>query len=326
MTCVQSQNRKQSQRAIASRGNISQEDISNAYNSWQIVRTWTQRGTIHTVAAEDAWWILELCASKTLSWFARRREYLWINDEISKAIDIIKNNLKWRSMSRADIVQTIKANGIDIQSGRAYHLICYAATLWIIARWPIINDEQEYILLDERVKNPKKFSWDEALAELTLRYFTSHWPASIQDFARWSWLWITQIKKWISLCADKLYIYQRDCLTYYYWEMQNIPNQRDEWIFLAGFDEFLLWYKDRTDTLHIDHHTLVDPSRNWIFRPTVMINWETVATRSTKSTKKTNNIYIKPFRAISDWEFQMLENSIQKYENFTKQKWEIKLI
>ena len=51
-----------------------------------------------------------------------------------------------------------------------------------------MNDEQEYILLDDWVKNPRDLSGDEALAELTLRYFVSHGPATIQDFARWSGL------------------------------------------------------------------------------------------------------------------------------------------
>ena len=328
MACIQSQEFKQSQRAIASRGlDISQQDIYNAYNSWQIVRTWTQRGTIHTVATEDAWWILQLCASKTLAWFARRRENLWISDDINKALDIIKTNLKWRSMNRADIVQKIKDNGIDIQTWRAYHIICYAATLWIIARWPIVNDEQEYILLDDWVKNPRDLSGDEALAELTLRYFVSHGPATIQDFARWSGLWVTQIRKWLELCGDKLYIYQRDGLTYYHWEIsQDIPKQNKEWIFLAWFDEFLLWYKDRTDTLHIDHHTLVDPARNGIFKPTVIIDGIHIATRSTKSTKKQNIIYIKPFENISNQEIEILKKWIYKYSKFTNIDWEIEIL
>lgn len=78
MTCLQSQDFKQSKRAIASRTSPSctEEDIHQAYNDGRIVRTRTQRGTIHTVATEDAGRIVKLCAAKTLSGFKKRRAYL----------------------------------------------------------------------------------------------------------------------------------------------------------------------------------------------------------------------------------------------------------
>jgi hypothetical protein len=54
MLCLQSQDFKQAKRAIASRCGCGIQEIEDAYNTGQIVRTRTQRGTIHTVSAEDA--------------------------------------------------------------------------------------------------------------------------------------------------------------------------------------------------------------------------------------------------------------------------------
>src|SRR5690606_10319330 len=45
-----------------------------------------------------------------------------------------------------------------------------------------------YALLSERARRPRRLSRDEALAELTRRFFTSHAPATIRDFVWWSGL------------------------------------------------------------------------------------------------------------------------------------------
>ena len=66
MLCMQSQDITQAKRSIASRAQCSEQDIVDAFNAGKIVRTWTQRGTIHTVCAEDAARMVQLCASKTL--------------------------------------------------------------------------------------------------------------------------------------------------------------------------------------------------------------------------------------------------------------------
>jgi hypothetical protein len=45
---------------------------------------------------------------------------------------------------------------------------------------------QIYALLDERVPAQRRMARDEAVAELACRYFASHGPATLTDFAWWS--------------------------------------------------------------------------------------------------------------------------------------------
>ncbi len=58
----------------------------------------------------------------------------------------------------------------------------------VICFGPRQGKQQTFALLDEWVPASRVLERDEALAELSKRYFTSHGPATIQDFAWWSGL------------------------------------------------------------------------------------------------------------------------------------------
>src|SRR5260370_8710968 len=61
-----------------------------------------------------------------------------------------------------------------------------------------------YALLDERAPPEKTLARDEGLAVLALRYFASHGPAQIRDFAWWSGLTIADAKAGIAIAGAKL--------------------------------------------------------------------------------------------------------------------------
>jgi hypothetical protein len=53
------------------------------------------RGTLHYMNPDHVHWMLDLCASKTLSGFAKRREFLGISDKhAEKALAIMTKVLK----------------------------------------------------------------------------------------------------------------------------------------------------------------------------------------------------------------------------------------
>src|SRR5207244_8566351 len=54
--------------------------------------------------------------------------------------------------------------------------------------------QMTYASLDERVPPTKDLTRDDALAEITRRYFVSHGPATVQDFVWWSGLTTTDAK------------------------------------------------------------------------------------------------------------------------------------
>lgn len=325
LLCVQWQDLKQSKRAIASRlwNCISLSDIEKAFNDWKIVRTRTQRWTIHVVCAKDVAWMVKLCASKTLKSFERRKEQLGVDHhQYTDALTHLEEYLATWPKSRKDISSHLSTLWITIQSGILYNILCFAGSSWMIVQWPIIDGEHAFVLTKEWRKDALIFDEQEALKEWAYRYFTSHWPATIEDFMWWSGLNKTQIKKGIELCWEKLQKYIVDGKEYRWTVIANGAEGSTKAHLLAGFDEFLLWYKDRTATLHLDHHTKVDAARNWVFKPTIMIDGETVWIWSVKSTKKKHIITVKAFDVIEKKHHQIIDDAVKEYLQFTNSQLE----
>lgn len=128
-----------------------------------------------------------------------------------------------------------------------------------------------------------------------MRYFASHGPATVQDLQWRSGIGKTQINQGISLCGDELIQQEIDGKTYYFKDSRVAQLSVSRVHFLAGFDEFLLGYKDRTATLDLDHHKLVDKARNGVFKPTVMMGGKTVGIWSMKEKIKHCEVMINFF-------------------------------
>lgn len=58
----------------------------------------------------------------------------------------------------------------------------------VVCSGPRRGKQFTYALLDERAPQARSLPRDEALAELTRRYFTGHGPAAVSDFVWWSGL------------------------------------------------------------------------------------------------------------------------------------------
>lgn len=315
MLCMQSQDRNQHLRAIASRAWCTKDDVLQSYNDGQIVRTWTQRGTIHVVNAKDAQWITKLCATKTLSSFTKRKEYLGINDhQYDLALWYLQEYLASWPKLRKDIGLYLEQSGMSLESGWLYNILCYAGSSGLVVQWPIIDGQQAFVLTSQWIQNEKKFDSDmEAVRELCLRYFTSHGPATIEDLQRWSGLGKTIIKQWIIDCGEKLQHYDNDWTLYYFSHTKNF----DIWLptvhFLAGFDERLLGYKNRSATVDQSHLNKIDISRNGVFKPTVMVDGNTIGTWWIQHKAKISEITITPFSSLNSETILLLEQEIQYY-------------
>lgn len=289
MGCMQAQDIWQATRTIGSRVPWStSKDVKQALTEWKIVRTRPMRGTLHYMAPENVHRMLDLCASKTLSSFAKRREFLWISDKhAEQALQIMTNALRgWKSLTRTQLWQTLQDGWIPMQTQWVYHLACYAATRKLICFGPPTEKEETFVLLDERVTNPLQLNHDEQLATLATMYLTGHGPATVDDLARRCGLGKTLCKQAIASIADQCEVIQYNDKTYYYllsWRNAKENSMKDsslrsEWqslLLLGWFDEYFLGYKDRSIVADTTHYEKMF-TKNGIFFPLIIVDGRVV--------------------------------------------------
>ncbi|HMK54557.1 MAG TPA: crosslink repair DNA glycosylase YcaQ family protein, partial [Methanobacteriaceae archaeon] len=72
-------------------------DLEQAFANKTILRTWLMRGTLHLVAAEDIYWMLELIAPRIIKSNTRRYLELELDDQtLNHSNQILKDTLKDR--------------------------------------------------------------------------------------------------------------------------------------------------------------------------------------------------------------------------------------
>jgi hypothetical protein len=116
----------------------------------------------------------------------------------------------------------------------------------IVVSGPRRGKQFTYALLEERAPSARTLPRDEALTELAKRYFTSHGPATLRDYAWWSGLTVRDAKAGIEAVApalDEEVIGGRTC-----WSLATkVPTARGSVTahLLPNYDEYLVAYKDR---------------------------------------------------------------------------------
>src|SRR5438132_5983799 len=183
--------------------NASEADIEGAVADRTIVRTWPMRGTLHFVPAADVRWMLALMASRVVAGSAGRYRSLGLDERtLERGGEALAIALAGRrSLTRPELYRVLDEAGIRSADGRGLHIIAHHAQTGLVCFASHAGKQPTFVLLDERVPPATMLDRDEALAELAKRYFTSHGPASLQDFAWWSGLPLRDVRAGAELAA-----------------------------------------------------------------------------------------------------------------------------
>lgn len=286
-------------------------DVERAIAERKIIRTWPMRGTLHFVPARDVRWMLDLTATRMINADSRRQKMLGLTDIIlSQCQHIFYDALKGgKQLNRPAMMQLLEDAGISTKNQRGYHILWYLAQIGLLCLGPLEGKLQTFVLLDEWVPDQRKLSHNEALALLAMRYFCSHAPASIQDFARWAGITLTDATKGFE--AAKSHIAHTE------------PPQEGAYL-LPGFDEFILGYKDRSPMLVAEHATKIVPGNNGVFLPSIVVNGQIVGTWRRIVKKQATEITLVPFIRIAGLD-KKLAHSAARYSQFISQQITLKV-
>ena len=247
--------------------------IESAFNRGEILRTHLMRPTWHFVSADDIHWMLKLTAPQIKSQTkARQKELELTEDKLPALYTILEKALTEKEfMTRDEISEILQQNGISMNSSRSYHLMLQAELDGLICSGIVKGKEQTYALLDRRVPNHKSITKEEALAELGKRYFSSHGPATIPDFAWWSGLSLSMAKRVVEMNKPSLSSELSDGNTYWFATDQSAPLIQESVFLLPAFDEYLISYRNRSAVITDKNHQRAI-SFNGVFRPVIVTN------------------------------------------------------
>ncbi len=297
-------------------------DVVAALEQREAIRTWPMRGTIHLVPARDAHWMLATTGVRTLRVSARRRTELGIDDSVAqRAMDMMGQELTGGGrMSRSALLDAVARQGIPISNNAGYHLIVYASLRGLIAIAPDIDGHQTFVLLDEWVPDPVEHEPDEALALLAIRYFSSHGPTTLKDFAGWSGLTLAESRRGLAVAGDTIATAEHSGVPVYL-DPQLLDAHAalpidDDVHALPGFDEYLLGYKDRSLMLEPGDFDAVVPGGNGVFQPTLVRGGRVLGTwtRTTKGKKAV--VTVIPLGPLGNRDRSAVEESLRPWAQF----------
>jgi hypothetical protein len=296
---------------------LTRVDVEKAIENREIVRTWPMRGTLHFLAAEDVRWMVGLLAPRAIALAAGRRKQLEIDDTvINKSKDIITEALAGGNCrTRIELCQILEQKGVKTAEQRGLHILHYLAETGLLCFGPHDGKQPTFVLVDEWLPPTPAKTREEALAELAKRYFISHGPASLRDFAGWGTMTMTDAKLALSLAASSLAEETVDGITY--WFDPNIKPATSATFLLPGFDEYMLGYKDRSAALASEHANTIVPGGNGMFLPTVVQDGHVVATWKKTVRSKSQHILVTPFTASPAHELALLEPAVRRYEQYS---------
>jgi hypothetical protein len=298
-------------------------ELEAAFERREAIRTWPMRGTVHYVPPRDAHWMLDLMGSRVLAGAARRREFLGLSQEVAdRSVEILAQALAGgKRLTRAQCLDALRDNGIEVTSNLGYHLLWYASQVGVTCFAPNIGTEQAFMLLDEFVPDPHRPTPDEALATIALRYFRGHGPTTAADFAGWSGLPVTTCRRGIAAAGEALAqvgvagvpMFADRALIESFPFGQSQPRRV---LALPGFDEYLLGYKDRSMMLDEEHKQAIIPGGNGVFQPTVVRDGRVVGTwrRVTKRTRV--EITVDPLAKLGARDRTAVEAAFRPYGHF----------
>jgi hypothetical protein len=184
----------------------------------------------------------------------------------------------------------------------------------LVCSGPPLDDEHTYALFADRVPRPRRLERSEALAELALRYFSGHGPATERDLAYWATLTLTDVRLGLNLVDGRLASFEHEGRTYWH-APADPPRRRGEppAHLLQILDETYRGYQDTRWVL--DAAAIVPRARESSAGMALVDAQLLAATRRTLTTDRVV-FELTPYRSLRPKEIAALERAAERYGRY----------
>jgi len=225
--------------------------IEREFESGAILRTHVLRPTWHFVDPTDIRWMLALTGPRVMKTMATYDRKLGLDERVFRRSNAaLTKALRDADLTRTELKAVLEPKVGPLGGGvagvqRTAHLMMRAELEGVICSGPRRGKQFTYALLDRRVRPAAILDRDEALLELTRRYFRTRSPATPQDFSWWSGLPMADVRRGIDLARAELESVSIDNVAY--WVNGDTPRRAkpSAWL-LPNYDEFFIGYRDRS--------------------------------------------------------------------------------
>lgn len=319
MGAMQSQALDMAKWAIGTRlENQTIRDVEEALNTGQIIRTHTLRPTWHFVSADDVHWMFDLSNPRLKPIYHCYAKMRQIDESlIYNAIPVLEKILiGGKHLTKQEIGSALQTQDITLDDDHLKSAITYAEMEGILVNGRLKGKKQTFTLLEEWAPRKQTICKEEALEHLARKYFTSHSPATIHDFAWWSGLSITECRQALEMIKVDFIcetINERD-----FWMKSDIkvpPVDSNSALLLPAFDEFVISYKDRSEMIEDIHYGKV-MTKNGLFSPTIMLNGKIIGSWKKVAHKSTPRIELSFFEKTSQRKQDLFKPEIKRLEKF----------
>jgi hypothetical protein len=288
--------------------------VEDAFNRGEILRTHLLRPTWHFVAPEDIRWLLQLTGPRVnVRCSSAYRQYELDEPVLKRSNRTLTKALKdGKQLTRSELKAALNRAGIPADDGvRLAHILLRAELDGVVCSGPRRGNQFTYALLEERVAPFDQLTGDEALAELTRRYFVSHGPATLTDFVWWSGLTTNDARRGIALLDRDLE--RVEIGENVYWTSVSAPKRsRDiDAYLLPAYDEYNVAYKNRE--VVFDQDSVPQITKWGALGPTVMVDGRITGIWKTTGNDKSITIAVTPSRNLRKQEKLSVAKAAQRY-------------
>jgi len=299
--------------------------IEQAFNAGAILRTHVMRPTWHFVTPADIRWMLELTAPRVNAFNAYKYRQLELDEPLLRrsSAALAKALQGGKQLTRNELRVVLQKAGVatgPLHRGgehRMAYILMWAELDGVICSGPRRGKQFTYMSLDERAPHARKLTRDEALAELTRRYFASHGPATTQDFAWWSGLTMADAKAGLDMHGSQLsheVIGGRTC-----WFSSVETAVKDKAVaahLLPALDEYTVAYQDKSAVFDPTDTKRLGDRGEFLTNHVIVVNGRIAGTWRRKLKKDAVIFTCNLFATLKTAEQRLFAAAIQRYGKF----------
>jgi len=187
-------------------GGLTDTQVEEAFDHGQILRTHVLRPTWHFVTPADIRWLLDLIGPRVHVANGYPYRQLGLDEGVfARSHEALTRELEGGDpRTRRELGVALRLGGVDTEGQRLPYVLMHAELEQLIVSGPRRGKQHTYMLFEQRVPPAPGLTRDEALAELTLRFFRSHGPATAKDFSWWSGLTLTDARAGLEAVGEQL--------------------------------------------------------------------------------------------------------------------------